>query len=647
MPRVRSQKGVVKPSVQKDEITKLQVYNPGPSVIELNDVVRLVGLQGNVHMQAQPTVASDAETERWLATHQIPVGEYGRLARWRLLVEQDTAAAVLYDPVYLSDAVAGGWTLTAPATAVIIGHVLAVDAAEGAVLLHDLNNGLGNIDDFLEPNEWFIDQTQVLDIVRRVAPTITDALTNSTHADTLIRLRSDQLHLWNGLVTGAVPVNVTVHRGEQWVDDPARPPDLRFVNGILQPTVASSGQSVYTLRGLSVDFGRLETGMTTTPTTVIAPVGEGVALALHDCYVDGHLVLDKTVANVLDVFAVDCSTTIDFAVLAKDTSGLAGGAAAATFQRCDLKGNRENSILGWIGHGGPGTASTGSMAVSFQDCTLEMLADNSTGDLAFSPFPMVGPGSFKFTRTYLKIDKRATFNLFVDAGAGGTSATLDKLDIEVGVQDLNLASRSWNFLQSGSTMTITALDSVRFVNCDEQVFRLPADAPDGCLSNFDETRTETLRKHIGEAPTQKSVGGYWFGDEGRVTVYASTTTGAPTADLFSPNNTDVTNIALLTPPANTLYYYHVKGDLAAHDGTLVSGFDGYVEGVVVVDSTGTATVRSEQKVDGSQNTGAAFDSTIFVLSTPPRVRIQVNQGGHNADCEWRGDIHVKATETPD
>lgn len=118
---------------------RLVVMNDSGSDISADDIVTLSGItSGGGHLTAE--AARDGvtdETELWIASHDIPDGEAGELCLWRLLTDVDTSgAAADGDPVYLSDATPGAWTVTAPAGAPItVGKVITKHASTGVVFL--------------------------------------------------------------------------------------------------------------------------------------------------------------------------------------------------------------------------------------------------------------------------------------------------------------------------------------------------------------------------------------------------------------------------------------------------------------------------------------------------------------------------------
>lgn len=137
MPKQRIQHGTMKPQVERDQVTKVRVFNPGPAVIPSDSIVRVTTTNpaGGIYQHAQPALSTDTSTAYYISPGTIPIGEYGEVVQWKLLTEQNTAAGAIGDPVYLDGTTPGAITLTAPATPIIVGVVLLVDAAAGTILL--------------------------------------------------------------------------------------------------------------------------------------------------------------------------------------------------------------------------------------------------------------------------------------------------------------------------------------------------------------------------------------------------------------------------------------------------------------------------------------------------------------------------------
>ena len=116
--------------------SRAQAYNNSGALIAVNDLVYASGQRGLVMeiSRADADVLLAGGTTLWVARHEIPSGEYGEILPWRLVTGVNTAGSAAGRPVYLSGT-AGGWSLTAGATATIVGTVTSVHAATGSVLL--------------------------------------------------------------------------------------------------------------------------------------------------------------------------------------------------------------------------------------------------------------------------------------------------------------------------------------------------------------------------------------------------------------------------------------------------------------------------------------------------------------------------------
>lgn len=129
--------------LQADQLTnfvgRMIVLNESGSDISADDIVTISGITtggGHLTIEAARDGVTD-ETELWIAAHDIPDDETGEICLWRVLTDQDTSgAAADGDPVYLSDAAAGAWVITAPAgSPITVGKVITKHASTGVVLL--------------------------------------------------------------------------------------------------------------------------------------------------------------------------------------------------------------------------------------------------------------------------------------------------------------------------------------------------------------------------------------------------------------------------------------------------------------------------------------------------------------------------------
>lgn len=117
--------------------TQRGVKDVGAVAIAHGKVLAVVGASGprlTVQM-ADADSATLRDTELLVALGGIEANGIGRAVEWCVLEDVNTNGSTIGDPVYLSGTT-GGWTLTAPASAVKIGVVLVVGAATGKVLLH-------------------------------------------------------------------------------------------------------------------------------------------------------------------------------------------------------------------------------------------------------------------------------------------------------------------------------------------------------------------------------------------------------------------------------------------------------------------------------------------------------------------------------
>lgn len=83
--------------------------------------------------------ASDVATKRqpplFMAMHGASAGDQVRVTEFNVLTNVNTSGGGVGAPIFLTEAaLAGGWTRTAPATAVQVGVILVVDASAGSVL---------------------------------------------------------------------------------------------------------------------------------------------------------------------------------------------------------------------------------------------------------------------------------------------------------------------------------------------------------------------------------------------------------------------------------------------------------------------------------------------------------------------------------
>ena len=117
--------------------SRAQVYNNSGASVAASDLVYASGQRGLVMeiTKADADVLLAEGTTLWIARHEIPNGEYGEILPWRLVTGVNTAGSVAGRPVYLSGT-AGGWSLTAGATATVVGTVSSVHATTGSVLLN-------------------------------------------------------------------------------------------------------------------------------------------------------------------------------------------------------------------------------------------------------------------------------------------------------------------------------------------------------------------------------------------------------------------------------------------------------------------------------------------------------------------------------
>lgn len=114
------------------------VEGTSSSYISKYDIVVINGADG-----AYQTVerAEDGGTkETYLAVAVQQIRDFGAIGAWAVETDVDTSGATaVEDPIYLSDATPGAWTVTAPVGApIIVGKVLVKHATEGVVLIKPL-----------------------------------------------------------------------------------------------------------------------------------------------------------------------------------------------------------------------------------------------------------------------------------------------------------------------------------------------------------------------------------------------------------------------------------------------------------------------------------------------------------------------------
>jgi hypothetical protein len=107
--------------------------------IPKGDIVTLSGVDGVYPTVERARDGVTEETQLFVAATEIR-GDVGLIELWAIETDVDTSgAAADGDPIYLSDATPGQWTVTAPAgSPITVGKVLVKHASTGAVLIRPL-----------------------------------------------------------------------------------------------------------------------------------------------------------------------------------------------------------------------------------------------------------------------------------------------------------------------------------------------------------------------------------------------------------------------------------------------------------------------------------------------------------------------------
>ncbi|MFA7070201.1 MAG: hypothetical protein WC144_05105 [Sulfurimonas sp.] len=138
---------VTLPKVAVDEINdKVKIWNASGGDYAVGDIVYLnsYNAANNSFTAAKAQANTSATKAQYILKDIIANGASGIAYRRSLLTGLNTNAATVGDPVYLSDTVAGSWTLTKPTTAGTIAQVI------GRVKVKDIAAG---IIDFLLPGD--------------------------------------------------------------------------------------------------------------------------------------------------------------------------------------------------------------------------------------------------------------------------------------------------------------------------------------------------------------------------------------------------------------------------------------------------------------------------------------------------------------
>lgn len=132
----------VGPSITKGDALSMLVKNASyvagssSTYIQKYDLVTVSGMDGGYATVVKARDGVTDEDGLWVALEEIR-GDAGRIGLWAIEKDIDTSSASAGNsPIYLSDATAGAWVLTAPTGSPIkVGKVLVKDATAGAVLI--------------------------------------------------------------------------------------------------------------------------------------------------------------------------------------------------------------------------------------------------------------------------------------------------------------------------------------------------------------------------------------------------------------------------------------------------------------------------------------------------------------------------------
>lgn len=113
------------------------VRNNSGSDIAANRIVQVSGATSDGYPRVAAAQANTAPTMLAVTGFGIPDGEDGDVREWVIVTGADTSTASAGDPVFLSQATAGAYTLTRPTAGEVItvGKVLTSSATTGTILL--------------------------------------------------------------------------------------------------------------------------------------------------------------------------------------------------------------------------------------------------------------------------------------------------------------------------------------------------------------------------------------------------------------------------------------------------------------------------------------------------------------------------------